>query len=234
MLNQLAPQVTPGLVGLIFSEGLLAFLSPCILPMLPVYLMYLGGNGDKVKSERQLVINTLGFIAGFTLVFVTLGATASGLGHLMQANRQLLQRISGVILIIFGLHFCGWIHIPFLNRTKAMQANTKDLRFFSSLLFGSAFSFGWTPCLGPFLGSALLLAGNSATLYTGMLLLLVFSLGLGLPFLATALLWDHLQGTLNFFKKHLHIIKLISGLLLMLIGALMLFDLFGYYMGLFS
>ncbi|WRS26440.1 cytochrome c biogenesis CcdA family protein [Oscillospiraceae bacterium MB08-C2-2] len=234
MLSQAAPKITPALFGLVFSEGLFAFLSPCILPMLPIYLLYLSGTGNMQENRDRLIRNTVGFICGFTLVFVGLGATASGLGSLLSQHRDWLQRIGGVIMIVFGLHFMGILRISFLNQTKTLQANTKDLRFFSSLLFGGAFSLGWTPCLGPFLGSALLLASNSSTLPQGIALLFVFSMGLGVPFLLTALLWDRLQGAMRFIKKHLNKIKMISGTLLIIVGLLMLFDLFGYYMGLFS
>lgn len=234
MLGSLAPQLTPALAGLIFGEGLLAFLSPCILPMLPIYLIYLSGSKDMQNSRKRLIINTLGFIAGFTIVFILLGATASGLGSLLKAHQPLLERLSGGIMIVLGLHFCGILNISALNRTKIVEARTGNQKFFSSLLFGSAFSFGWTPCLGPFLGSALLMASQTSTLYEGILLLLIFSMGLGIPFLLTTLLWDQLQGALAIAKKHFVLIKAISGGLLIAVGLLMVFDLFGYYMGLFS
>ena len=183
MLQQMAPEVSLSLFGLIFAEGVLAFLSPCILPMIPIYLLYLGGlEGGEGKSQSRLLINTLGFVAGFSLVFVALGATASALGSLIASNRVLLQRIGGLIVILFGLNFLGVLKIGFLNRSRTVGANTKNLKFLSSLLFGAAFSLGWTPCLGAFLGTALILASNMDTLYQGMALLLTFSLGLGIPF----------------------------------------------------
>ncbi|MFV0411661.1 MAG: cytochrome c biogenesis CcdA family protein [Oscillospiraceae bacterium] len=233
MLAQALPQITAGMVGLLFLEGLLAFVSPCILPMLPVYLVYLSGSKEETCTKKQLVANTVGFILGFTLVFVLLGATASGIGRLFAQHKLLLQRISGGLMVLFGLHFTGLLRLPFLNQSRQAAAGTKNLTFFTSLLFGFAFSFGWTPCLGPLLGSALLFASNAATLWEGVLLLLVFSLGLGVPFLLSALLWNRLQGVLGFVKKHLHLIKIISGIVLILVGLLFLFDLFGYYQGLF-
>lgn len=236
MLNQAVPQVTPALVGLIFTEGFLAFVSPCILPMLPVYVMYLGGssNGNKSAQKSKMLINTLGFIAGFTIIFVLLGAAASGLGSMAIAHRALLQRLGGIVMVVFGLHFCGLLKIPALNRSRTIHTRIDNLKFLSSLLFGAVFSLGWTPCLGPFLGSALLLASSTATVYEGMALLLVFSMGLGIPFILTSLLWGKMQGTLTFIKKHLSVIKIVSGGLLIAVGLLMVFDLFGYYMGLFS
>lgn len=135
-----------------FLEGLLAFVSPCILPMLPIYLMYLGGAEGETLSRRRLLSNTLGFITGFSLVFVALGgATASALGGaLLVAHRVLLQRISGLVVIVFGLNYLGVFQVAFLNRSKTFSVETKNLKFWSSTLFGAAFSFGWTPCLGAF------------------------------------------------------------------------------------
>lgn len=234
MLQQMAPEVTLSLYGLIFAEGFLAFLSPCILPMIPIYLLYLGGvEGGGVGSSRRLIVNTLGFITGFTLVFIALGATASALGSLVAQNRILLQRVGGVVVIIFGLNYLGVLNIEFLNRTKQVGAETKNLRFFSSLLFGAAFSLGWTPCLGAFLGTALILASNLDTLYQGMGLLLTFSLGLGVPFLLTALLWNKLQTTLSVIKRNLHKIQMVSGAVLVIVGLLLLFDRFAFYANIF-
>lgn len=233
MLQQMAPEVTFSLFALIFAEGLLAFLSPCILPMIPIYLLYLGGSETKEKTVTRLVVNTLGFIVGFSLVFVFLGATASALGSLVVENRLLLQRVGGVVVIVFGLNYLGVLRIGFLNRTRAMGAETKNLRFWSSLLFGAAFSLGWTPCLGAFLGTALLVASNADTLYQGMGLLLTFSLGLGIPFLITAVLWNKLQNTFGFIKRNLQVIQIISGVLLIVVGLLLLFDRFGSYANIF-
>lgn len=234
MLQQVAPQLTLSLFGLTFAEGFLAFLSPCILPMIPIYLLYLGGSDEvSEKDPERLVINTIGFVLGFSLVFVALGATASALGGLLTTNRLLLQRIGGFIVILFGLNYLGLVKLRFLNRSKTMSARTEDLKFASSILFGAVFSLGWTPCLGAFLGSALLMASNASTMYQGMSLLLVFSLGLGIPFLLTSILWDKLQRTFTFIKRNLHIIQVVSGLLLILVGILMLFDRFGSYANLF-
>lgn len=233
MLQELVPEVTLSLYGLIFAEGFLAFLSPCILPMIPIYLLYLGGSEGEPKSWSRLVINTLGFVVGFSLVFVTLGATASALGSLVAEHRVLLQRIGGIVVIIFGLNYLGVLKVGFLNRSRSFRAQTRDLKFFSSLLFGTAFSLGWTPCLGAFLGTALLLASNANTLYQGMGLLLTFSLGLGIPFILTALLWSKLQGTFGFIRRNLHVIQVVSGIILIIVGLLMLFDRFGSYANLF-
>ena len=236
MLQQMVPEVTLSLFGLIFVEGVLAFLSPCILPMIPIYLLYLGG-GEGTEAAKgsgaRLVSNTLGFIAGFAIVFVGLGATASALGSLIAENRLLLQRLGGVVIILIGLNYLGVIKIGFLNRSRTMGAQTKNLKFWSSLAFGAAFSLGWTPCLGAFLGTALILASNLNTLYQGMALLFTFSLGLGVPFLLTSLLWGKLQHTLGMIKRNLPRIQMVSGILLIVVGVLMLFDLFRLYTNLF-
>lgn len=234
MLQQVAPQLTFSLFVLTFTEGFLAFLSPCILPMIPIYLLYLGGSDEvNEKDPDRLIINTIGFVLGFSLVFVALGATASALGSMLTTNRVLLQRIGGLIVIIFGLNYLGVLKVGFLNRTKTMGTKTENLKFWSSLLFGAVFSLGWTPCLGAFLGSALLMASNVNTMYQGMALLLTFSLGLGLPFLLTSILWDKLQRTFNFIKRNLHVIQMVSGVLLIVVGILMFLDRFGSYANLF-
>lgn len=202
--------------------------------MIPIYLLYLGG--EEAAGERagvRLFLNTLGFIAGFTVVFVALGATASALGRLIAGNRLLLQRLGGLVIILIGLNYLGVIRIGLLNRGRTLRADTSNLRFWSSLLFGAAFSLGWTPCLGAFLGTALILASNLNTLFQGMALLFTFSLGLGVPFLLTALLWGKLQNALGVIKRNLPRIQAVSGLLLIAVGLLMLFDLFRFYANLF-
>jgi len=234
MLQSMAPEISLSLFGLTFVEGVLAFLSPCILPMIPIYLLYLGGQeGGEKNQGARLLRNTLGFVLGFSLIFITLGATASALGALISEHRILLQRLGGVFVIAFGLNYLGLFKIGFLNRSRSLGANTQNLRFWSSLLFGAAFSLGWTPCLGAFLGTALLMASSMDTLYQGMALLLTFSLGLGIPFLLTALLWSRLQNAFGFIKRNLGIIQTISGVLLIVVGLLMLFDRFGLYATIF-
>lgn len=211
----------------------MAFISPCILPMLPIYLLYLGGSEGKGRSQRHLLFNTLGFIAGFSLVFVALGAGASALGGLLAAHRPLLQRLSGAVVVLFGLNYLGVLKLGFLSRSKTFRVETDNLSFWSSILFGAAFSFGWTPCLGTFLGTALLLASNAGTLFKGMALLAAFSLGLAVPFFLTALLWSRLGAALEAIKRNLKGIQIVSGALLVVIGLLMIFDLFGSYANLF-
>lgn len=219
-------------LGLLFFEGVLTFVSPCILPMFPVFLMYL--SNESQKKGKALIINILGFILGFTLVFVLLGATATALGSLLSQNRVVLQRIGGVIIILFGLNMGGFINIKFLNYQRGLTMKKEGTGFFSAMIFGIVFSFGWSPCLGTFLGAALILAADAQTLGIGMFYLFVFSMGLGLPFLITGILFSKLEQAFQFIKKHYTLITKISGVFLIIVGLLMALDLFGYYQRFFN
>lgn len=235
---------------LVFLEGLLAFVSPCILPMLPVYFLYLSGDstaetaieaaqsnepGVKRKTRpKRLIINTLFFILGFTIVFIMLGATSTVIGQALVSHRNILEKVSGVVIILLGIHMTGLVKIPFLNQDHRLNFGKKTAGILSSLLLGIAFSFGWSPCLGPFLGSALLLSGQSSTLWEGISLLLVFSFGLGIPFLLASILFAELTSVFAWFKKHMQIVRIVSGCLLVILGVLMLLGWFGYYARLFS
>ena len=221
-----------GELPLLFLEGFLAFISPCMLPMLPVYLMYLAAETE--NGKRASVVNTFGFVAGFTLIFMAMGATATSLGAILNDHRLLLQRVSGVVIMIFGLHFLGVFNIGFLDVEKKLDVKVKQSGFVGALLFGAAFSLGWTPCLGPFLGSALMLASQQGHVVEGMLMLLVYSLGLGIPFLLSAVLIGYLKSTFDWIKRHYNIINKVSGSLLVLIGLLMATGMFGRLLGLFS
>lgn len=215
---------------LTFTEGILSFISPCILPMLPVYFLYLAGSsGDENASQMdakksRLLKNSLGFVAGFTIAFVLLGAAAAALGGLLEESRPILQKISGLIMILFGLHYMGIFKIGFLNTEKRLHINTNRLKFAGAMLFGFVFGFGWSPCLGPFLGSAVMIAGNSGTIANGMLLLLVFSVGLAIPFVISAVIFENVRGIFDWLKKHSRLISIISGILLILAGILVFTD----------
>ncbi|MEG1642303.1 MAG: cytochrome c biogenesis CcdA family protein [Synergistaceae bacterium] len=218
-------------VPFLFLEGILAFISPCMLPMLPVYLMYLAAETE--HGKRASVVNTVGFVCGFTLVFMALGASATFIGSLLNENRLLMQRVSGVVITIFGLHFLGVFKIGFLDVEKKLELNVQKGGFLGAILFGAAFSLGWTPCLGPFLGSALVMAGNSTTMLQGIFMLFVFSMGLGIPYILAALFFTRIKGIFTFLKSNAKKIKFISGAILVIAGLLMAFDVFGYYAGLF-
>lgn len=217
---------------LLFLEGVLAFISPCMLPMLPVYLMYLAAETE--HGRRASVVNTAGFVCGFTLVFMALGATATALGSLLNAHLLLLQRVSGLVIMLFGLHFLGILKLKFLDVEKKLDMQVKQRGFFGAILFGAAFSLGWTPCLGPFLGSALLLAGNTNTVATGIFYLFVFSMGLGIPYILAALFFTSIKGIFQQLKRHNNAIRIISGIVLVFAGILLMTDSFGYYASFFD
>lgn len=214
---------------LTFTEGVLTFISPCILPMLPIYFSYLAGTSGNDKTQNaagksNLLANSFAFVLGFTLVFVALGATVTTLGHFLINNRSLLQKISGLIMMVFGLSFMGILNLKFLNMEKRLDFKFEKLRFFSSVLFGMVFGFGWTPCLGTFLGSALALASSSKTITQGVLLLLVYSIGLGIPFILTSVLFEKVKGAFKLIQKHSRTISIVSGILLVIAGILVFTD----------
>ena len=206
---------------LLFLEGFLTFVSPCLLPMLPVYVSFFAAGKTDQNNMRRALINALGFVLGFTLVFVTMGAFAGAAGRLLQRYSLAVNIVTGLIVIVLGLNFLGVLKIGFLNRVSHKNADTKDLRFFSSLLFGLTFSIGWTPCVGAFLGSALMLASQRGGMLQGILMLLVYSAGLGLPFVLSAVFIDWLKGTLGFLRRHARVINIVSGVLLVIVGILM-------------
>ena len=199
-----------------FFEGILTFISPCLLPMLPVYLSYFAGG--EANSKKTLK-NALGFILGFTILFTAMGALAGTLGSFLSKYQTAVNIISGLIVVFFGLNFMGVIKLNLFKGTSRMQ--TGELGFFSSVLCGVIFSVGWTPCVGAFLGSALMLASQQGHVVEGTLMLLSYSLGLGIPFLLSAVLIDQLKGAFNFIKRHYTLINYICGGLLILIGILM-------------
>ena len=172
---------------IVFLEGVITFISPCLLPMLPIYVSYFAGGGE--RSTGKTLKTALGFVLGFTLVFVAMGALAGTVGHFFKAHQTAVNLISGRVVIFFGLNFLGVIKLS-LFRGSGRAMNTRSLGFFSALAFGVIFSLGWTPCVGAFLGSALALASQQGHVLSGVLMLLCYSLGLGLPFLLSAVLID--------------------------------------------
>lgn len=214
-----------------FLEGIITFVSPCLLPMLPVYLSYFAGGGE--RSTRKTAVSALGFVAGFTVVFVALGALAGTLGGFLKAHQTAVNIVSGLIVVFFGLSFLGVVR---LNVFKGSRGGTQngEAGFFSTMVFGMVFSVGWTPCVGAFLGSALMLASQQGQTAVGMLMLLCYSLGLGIPFLLSALLIDKLKSTFDFIKRNYAIINTVSGILLILVGVLMATGLFGRLLSLLS
>lgn len=210
---------------LTFIEGILTFISPCILPMLPIYFLYLAGENDQNLKQlnpgkSRLLINSIGFVIGFTVVFTVLGATATSLGHFLANHRSLLEKISGIVMIVFGLNFIGILKLNFINMEKRIDFQFKSLGFISSIIFGMVFVFGWSPCLSSFLGSALALASNSKTIFQGILLLLFFSIGLGIPFIITSIIFEKVKGAFKQIQSHSRTISIVSGALLIIAGIL--------------
>ena len=204
-----------------FLEGIITFISPCLLPMLPIYVSYFAG-GSAENSKRKVLANALAFVMGFTLVFVLLGVFAGTLGRLLSAHQTAINIISGLVVIIFGLNFIGILKIPLLNKTLNLKTDTKDLGILSSFVFGTVFSISWTPCVGAFLGSALMLVSQQGSAIKGIVMMLCYSAGLGIPFVITAVLIDRLKSTFDFIKRNYKVINIISGVLLVLIGILMM------------
>jgi len=216
-----------------FLEGIITFISPCLLPMLPIYISYFAGQKSESKRNTAL-INSIGFVCGFTIVFTTLGAFAGTVGRFLIEYDSKVNIVSGIIIILFGLNFMGVLRIPFINKDHHLQLNTVITGFFSSVLFGIIFSIGWTPCIGVFLGSALILAASSSESFKGIFMLLCFSAGLGIPFIASAVLLEQLKSTFIFIKKHYRLINFISGGLLVVIGLLMVTGYYGYFLSILT
>lgn len=190
--------------------------------MLPIYIMYFAG-GEVIKSTRKIVIRAFGFILGFTLIFVALGAFAGLVGNFVSRYQVVVNLVSGFIMICFGLNYIGVINIKMLSHARVGSEIRKPITgFFSAVLFGFVFALIWMPCIGVFLGSALLKAAHQALVFEGTMLLLFYSLGLGLPFFIFTLLIDRLKSTMDWIKKHHKVINLISGLFLIVVGILMM------------
>ena len=214
-----------------FLEGIITFISPCLLPMLPIYISYFAGGGT--RSTGKTLKCALAFVVGFTAVFVAMGALAGTLGSFLRAYQTWVNVISGLVVILFGLNFLGVIRLN-LFRGSSRSVDTEDMGFFSALVFGVIFSLGWTPCVGAFLGSALMLASQQAHATEGMLMLLAYSLGLGIPFVLSAVLIDYLKSAFNWIKRNYRIINAVSGGLLIFIGILMATGTLGRLLGLLS
>ncbi len=214
-----------------FLEGIITFISPCLLPMLPIYISYFAGG--ETRSVRKALIGAIGFVIGFTLVFTLMGALAGTLGGLLRKYQTAVNVVSGLVVIFFGLNFLGIFKLT-LFHGGSHTVNVKNMGFFSALLFGIVFSLGWTPCVGAFLGSALMLASQQGHVLEGMLMLLAYSLGLGIPFLLSAVLIGYLKSTFDWIKRNYRVINLISGCLLLVIGVLMATGTLGRLLSLLS
>ena len=214
-----------------FLEGIITFISPCLLPMLPIYVSYFAGGGE--RCTKKTLTGAFGFVAGFTMVFMALGALAGTLGGFLKTHQSLVNLVSGLIVIFFGLNFLGVFKLN-LFRGGSGRIHTGKMNFFSALLFGMVFSLGWTPCVGAFLGSALMLASQQGHVLEGMLMLLAYSMGLGIPFLLSAVLIDYLKSAFDWIKRNYRIINLVSGGFLILVGILMTTGTLGRLLALLS
>ena len=215
----------------IAAAGLISFLSPCVLPLVPAYLGFLGGatldqmtgDGDERVAPviyRRIMIASVFFVLGFTTVFVGLGAGASAFGQLIQTYKGELALVAGVVITIFGLHFLGVLNIPLLYREARYHSNSRPASYLGAYVIGLAFAFGWTPCVGPVLAAVLAMAANETSMYTGMSMLLVYSLGLGVPFILAAVAIRPFLGFMVKFRKHLGSVEKLMGILLVITGIL--------------
>lgn len=207
-----------------FLEGIISFISPCMLPMLPVYISYFAGQSkDDGGKSPKMIFKVIAFVAGFTVVFTALGLFSGTLGKLLSEYQTIVNIVSGVIVILFGLSYLEVFRIPFF---KGMKKGYRVTGIASAFLFGVIYSISLTPCVGAFLGSALMLASSAGGAVKGAVLLLIYSLGLGIPFIFSAILLDKLSVAFTFIKKHYKTINLISGIALIIVGILMAFGLF--------
>lgn len=210
---------------------MITFISPCLLPMLPIYISYFAGGGE--RSTRKTLLGATGFVAGFTLIFVALGALAGTVGGFLRAHQAAVNLITGLVVIFFGLSYLGVFQIR-LFRGSSRAVKTNPAGFFPSMLLGMIFSVGWTPCVGAFLGSALMLASQQGHVLEGVAMLLAYSLGLGIPFLLSAVLIDYLKSAFQWIKQHYGVINAVCGGLLVLLGVLMATGTLGRLLALIS
>ena len=214
-----------------FLEGVITFISPCLLPMLPVYISYFAGGGE--RSVSKTLKSAFGFVLGFSIVFIALGALAGTLGTFLNQHQKLVNIITGLVVVFFGLGYLGVFKLSIFGGS-GRRVKTDNMNFFSAMLFGLVFSIGWTPCVGAFLGSALMLASQQGHVLKGMMMLVCYSLGLGIPFIISAVLIDQLKSAFNWIKRNYNVINKICGGLLVLIGVLMMSGSFGSFLNLMS
>lgn len=208
-------------------EGIITFVSPCMLPMLPLYLTYFAGE-DASSATKHTLKNSIAFVLGFSAVFISMGAFAGTLGVFLREYHTIISIVAGLIILAFGFNFLGILHISLFDKNGTSYAK-KNTGFFSSLLFGIIFSISWTPCISAFLGSALLMASTKGSVIKGTLLLLFYSLGLGIPFILSALFINRLKTAFQFIKNHYSVINKTAGILLLCVGSFMVINGFRSY-----
>jgi len=209
-----------------FLAGFLSFISPCVLPLIPGYISFVSGaslddmRAGGLAERRQVLTRSLAFVLGFSVVFIVLGASASAIGTFISGKLNILTKIAGALIIVFGLHMMGVFRLAFLDNEKRAQMQRKPTGPLGAFLVGLAFAFGWTPCIGPILAGILVVAGSQETIGEGVLLLAVYSLGLGVPFLLTSIAIDRFFSVAAAIRRHYHAIEMVSGSLLVAIGVL--------------
>ena len=217
-----------------FGAGLISFLSPCVLPLIPGYISYISGEslGDIVEKQKKILLKTILFSLGFSLIFISFGATASFVGNLLLEYSNSLRIVAGLVIIIFSLQLIGILNLNFLNKEKRIYTKNYSNNLFFPLMVGAAFGFGWTPCIGPFLGSILALASVEETFYKSLLLLIFYSLGLAIPFILSGFLIQKFLLFSKNFKKNINIVFKSGGIILLITGVLILtnqLQVLGYY-----
>lgn len=211
-------------IAIAFTAGLLSFLSPCVLPLIPSYITFITGLGldDVGKARRTALTHGLLFVCGFTLIFLALGATATVLGRLLFSQRIWITRAGGLLLIVFGLYLAGLLRVGAFDAERRVHLADKPIGYFGTVLVGVAFGAGWTPCLGPVLGGILAYTSSVADLQRGLWLLFAYSMGLGLPFIISALMVDRFLGWFQRMRRHLGFVNRIAGALMVAVGMLLL------------
>jgi cytochrome c-type biogenesis protein len=225
-----------------FVGGVLSFISPCVLPLVPGYISFISGatldqmrgqpagggvavaTGQKSAAGRRVLVTSLAFVAGFSLVFVAFGATATAIGHLLGSYKSKIAYLAGAILVVLGLHTMGVFRIGFLDYEKRRQTSSRPVGLAGAMLVGVAFAFGWTPCIGPILGGILTMASAQDSVAQGVVMLGAYSAGLGVPFILTALAIDRFFRAFARIRRHYHAVEIVSGLLLIGIGVLILLN----------
>ena len=206
---------------LTFLEGIASFISPCLLPMLPIYISYFAGENDKKTSKA--LINSIGFVLGFSIIFLLLAILVNRVGILLGNIVANIKIIFGILIILFGLNYMNILKLNFLNKSKIIKSNPENLNFFKAIIFGILFSISWTPCIGTFLSSALLLIAKQESILKGIILMGLYLIGLGIPFIISALLLDKMKNIFQFIKNNYNKIKILSGLILVVMGFYTIF-----------
>lgn len=214
--------------GIAFTAGLLSFLSPCVLPLIPSYVTFITGLSldDVQRSRRAALVHALLFILGFSLIFIALGATATILGRVLIVYRDWITRIGGALVIVFGLYLLGAFNVGMFNRERRVHLADKPLGYLGTVLVGVAFGAGWTPCIGPILGSILAYSTSQADVREGVGLLAAYSLGLGVPFFLAAVAVERFLGVFGWLKQHMALVNRLAGILLIIVGVLMISNYF--------